>query len=163
MKILQYKNKCMNCIFSMFTAFQPGVSPRVPRSGSCRDTVVAGMVSICRRAWAATVHKANPVIWQQICKRDKLRSCRGSNPASISNRGFSQQRLKGLEQNYCVWSRNGSSHLPCKLVAFVPGYCFSRITRRIRKCICIQCYRLMHRPGFKGGGINVTAAPETQF
>lgn len=81
-----------------------------------------GVVWIFRSAWAVTVHKANPVMWQQICKRDKLRSSSGSGPASISNRGFSQQRLKGLQQNYCVWGLNESSHLPCELVTFVPGY-----------------------------------------
>lgn len=80
-------------------ALEPFISPWLQKT---KTAETPGIVSIFKRAWAATVHKANPVIWQQICKRDKLRSCRGSNPASISNRGFSQQRLKGLEQNYCV-------------------------------------------------------------
>lgn len=72
----------------------------------CRKT--PGAVWIFRRAWAVTVHKANPVMWQQICKRDQLRSSSGSGPASISNRGFSLQRLKELQQNYCVcdWMRH---------------------------------------------------------
>lgn len=126
------EDKCIQTWFSETSvAPEPVNSPRLQMS---RGAAPPGIVSIFKRAWAATVHKANPVIWQQICKRDKLRSCRGSNPASIPNRGFSRQRLKGLGAELLCMEPEWVDAFTLQLGRFCARILFSRIIQQFLSC-----------------------------